>query len=725
MGVACHLQPLQEGSVMKFCVQCGQQLTPEARFCVSCGTKAASGDTTTAASAAGTAGAPVQAEAQRQPEYAGVGAAHQDGHGQGHSPAGSVPETGAAPAAAPKKSNGAFAGIPVSDYIRDGIAALALILSLFMVWIVDDASAFSYGSYEESRAGTRIDVILITLVSLLSLGISYIWRAGVFGPSVGYRKIQDLKLLANIPYFILVLVYVALHLITSKTFEPSTFGTLGPALAFGLAGAVLAAQPRCGEIAPGDVDQPRNQRWIYVSLGIAGLATVVALVQIIRYWVAMGDTGFPDITGWGLAATLTALASAAVLVFIALQLNKRSDRWRRAGVILAFGSAFLSLIALFEDQTLLNLSLNSISPGFSVVFWMAFGAAVSAPSVARLTEASAVAPTDARSGLQPWLLLAAGLSGVLTHTAAIGLITKATSDYSDGYVPQVLALFFGLLLTAGAVVTMRLMGKDPRSAYIIPTGYAGLLFVLGLVLMIVWAVQHEGYLGAIILLLTFVVPAAILSVLWLPRASREHFTSLPGGNGSGTSGFTFAGAPAAQPTAQTPVQQTPAQAAGQGQTQQAPQAQSGRPVQMKEQPVQPAKAESKSQSETKAQDEAKAQPEMKAESTETETPAAAAKPETPAAAAKPETPAAAQKPSPGAGSTAGSTAAQPATGGGSDLMKEAANPQTPLARLQELAANHPETRPAVAANPSTYPALLTWLGQLGDPAVDQALRLRS
>lgn len=674
---------------MKFCVQCGQQLAPEARFCVSCGTPAPSGDTTTAAASA--AGAPTRAEALRQPEFAAAGAVHEGGHG--HGTAGGASETQPAPAAASKKSNGAFAGIPVSDYVRDGIAALALIISLFMVWMIDGDSVFGYGSYEESRAGTRVDVILITLVSLLSLSISYIWRAGVFGPSVGYRKIQDLKLLANIPYFLLVLVYVALHLITSRTFEQSSFGTLGPAMAFGLAGAVLAAQPRRGEIAPGNVDESRNQRWIYVSFGVAALAAAVALVQIIRYWVAMGDAG-SGTTGWGILATMMALASAAVLVFIALQVHKRSDRWRSAGLVLAFGAAFLSLVALFEDQTLLNLSLNSISPGFSLMFWMAFGAAVSAPSIARLTEGSAVAPTDPRSRLQPWLLLAAGFSAVLTIGAAVGLITEVTSDYSDGYVPEVLALFFGLLLTAGAVVTLRLMAKEPRSAYIIPTGYAGLLFVLGLVLMIVWAVQHEGHLGAVIMLLAFVVPAAILSVLWLPRASREHFKSLPGGNASGTSGFTFAGAPAAQP-AQAPVQ--PA-----GQTQPVQHA----AQQAQTQPAQAEHAHQPAQADSGVQSEAKAQPDVKA--------GTAAKAETPAAAAEEHQP----------GHSDGAVA-QAADAAGSELMTEAANPQTPLARLQELAANHPQTRPAVAANPSTYPALLTWLGQLGDPAVDQALAQRS
>jgi phosphoglycolate phosphatase-like HAD superfamily hydrolase len=36
----------------------------------------------------------------------------------------------------------------------------------------------------------------------------------------------------------------------------------------------------------------------------------------------------------------------------------------------------------------------------------------------------------------------------------------------------------------------------------------------------------------------------------------------------------------------------------------------------------------------------------------------------------------------------------------------------------------PHLRPHVARNPATYPALLDWLGALGDPEVDAALRSR-
>lgn len=54
----------------------------------------------------------------------------------------------------------------------------------------------------------------------------------------------------------------------------------------------------------------------------------------------------------------------------------------------------------------------------------------------------------------------------------------------------------------------------------------------------------------------------------------------------------------------------------------------------------------------------------------------------------------------------------------------AADPGTALAELARLAHEHPELRVAIAGNPSTYDALLDWLGQLGDPQVDAVLARR-
>lgn len=61
----------------------------------------------------------------------------------------------------------------------------------------------------------------------------------------------------------------------------------------------------------------------------------------------------------------------------------------------------------------------------------------------------------------------------------------------------------------------------------------------------------------------------------------------------------------------------------------------------------------------------------------------------------------------------------------SQLLQLAQDPGTPLQTLQQLAQNYPGLRPAIALNPSTYPALLDWLRALGDPAVDAALAQRA
>ena len=52
---------------------------------------------------------------------------------------------------------------------------------------------------------------------------------------------------------------------------------------------------------------------------------------------------------------------------------------------------------------------------------------------------------------------------------------------------------------------------------------------------------------------------------------------------------------------------------------------------------------------------------------------------------------------------------------------QAADPQTPAQVLADIAALRPDLRAAVAGNPATYPALLEWLGSLGEPAVAAAI----
>ena len=89
-----------------------------------------------------------------------------------------------------------FAGIPSSDWARDGGALLLLLGSLALPWMFST----DFGMSETIGATGRIEVILITLLSLFSLSLTYLLRAGVFGPGIGLAQIWLIRLLVNVPY---------------------------------------------------------------------------------------------------------------------------------------------------------------------------------------------------------------------------------------------------------------------------------------------------------------------------------------------------------------------------------------------------------------------------------------------------------------------------------------------------------------------------------------------
>ena len=60
-----------------------------------------------------------------------------------------------------------------------------------------------------------------------------------------------------------------------------------------------------------------------------------------------------------------------------------------------------------------------------------------------------------------------------------------------------------------------------------------------------------------------------------------------------------------------------------------------------------------------------------------------------------------------------------------DLPHGELDPRMSAEQLQAIAAEYPESRAAIASHPNAYPDLLTWLGSLGDPAVDAALAARA
>ncbi|MGO2540822.1 MAG: hypothetical protein ACTH8J_06715, partial [Specibacter sp.] len=558
-----------------------------------------------------------------------------------------------------------FSAITARDYVMDAIALTLLIISLFLPW----RASFSSSMDVSTLAASRIDVLLVTILSMLSLGLTYVWRSGAFGPSWNYKKMQDVRLLANAPYVVVVVVYLVLELVSPRA--------LGSAVAFGLAGALLAATPRQSELGDPQLDTARDKRWLQALLGLAGIASLTVLIQIVRYLVDFANAT-SEAGGLGssylsplypVSSIILGLLTPALLIVVALKVAQKSQTWRLVGIGIGAAGLLLGFIAMAESSRV-AASFYGASTGFTVVFWMAFGAVAAAPSLGRLVVE--------KPALQKWqslsktaLLLALAGSAAVALVAVVNLIRVLTAGSAMSYyaretpVVWVLSLIFAAVAIAGYFVAGAAMKNGTRQGQQLATAYAGLLFVLFLVLVIVGANTSAWGLMGPAVILAFVLPIAIAVILWSPKAMREHFGTLAA-TGTANTGFSFDGVYPAQaaPQQQAAGQSAPNQQQAPGQ--QAPAATYNPAV------FQPAQAPAS----------------QGVDASSTVAPALAAQ--------------------------AAAPAAEPVTA--AQALAEASNPATSPARLYELAVSHPNTHAAIAANPSVYPGLSDWLATQGTPA---------
>ena len=484
---------------MSYCTNCGGQLAAGARFCTSCGTPVSPG---------------AQAPQPQQP-HPTQAQPHQPHQGNQHFNQGG--------AARPAVS--AFASVPPSDYIRDGLAVFLLLISMFMVWTYGNTGATGGRG---SVAATRIDVILITLVSIFSVAIPYLWRSGVFGQAWGYRRTQQARLAANAPYVVLVVVYLILELVNRSG--------LGPAPAFGLAGAILAAQPRRAELGSAQADAATDKRWGVATLGFAGFVGLLTLIQFIELMTLV-----PRIEWAGtLATVLLAVASAALLIWTAVGISRGSNVRRLIGVGIGVAGIGMGLLALIPSVSVVSLLFQGYSPGFSIYFWIAFGALAASPSVARFCKpAEGQGPVSALARTFAIVTLAIIVLGLVVVVSALVLISTAAyagQSFAANTVPWVVAIFLAVVGAVGGFVARSALKHHTRQAYILAAGYAAALFVLGLVIVIMSATSYMVWNGTLGLLAAFVLPVALMLSLFGSASQREAFRSVGhGGNG----GFTF------------------------------------------------------------------------------------------------------------------------------------------------------------------------------------------
>lgn len=663
--------------------------------------------------------------------------------GAAKAPSSDTPATGTAPAAArvaeqkPEAAAGSnpFAGIPVSDYVRDGVAALLLFVSLTMPWDVGH------------KASDKIEVILVTVVSLLSLALPYLARTGALPTTWTVHTTRLARLVANAPYVLLAAVYVVLDLVNRSA--DNGWGGIGTALSLGLAGAFLAAQPRQAELGPVEQDRAASRVWTLVLTVVAGVAVVGALIAFLLTF------------SLGVSALLLLRFLVAGAVTVALVgwpvwgILRRDEAWRL--VLVGLGIALVVLFVLNTSNLL--VSFDSFALGqFGLLLVPAAAAVASSPALARTTSS--------QSPVSTWVAVAVNTLDLVVvvalGTALTGVFTLANG--ASGSV-LILSIVFGLLAAGAALVARRSLARDAVAGRTLALGAAGVVAILGIVLLIVATNQPGAGFGTTLLLLAYGLPLIVVFALTVPAEVRTHFaenrpSSLVGadaapsayvwqppaprparpkpaqepvagpyGSGSYATGPDGYGPEAgehepdqvAAPSRPTPVR-APAQSAQPVQSAQQPQQpQSAQPVQQvryqpTQEPTQPVRQDPQPQPSRPVEQYQPTQV-LPAQGGSSSHPVQPVVPERSGYAARPGY----------AAQSVGDTAVLPPYQDPQPVgfsAAQALDPSTPLEVLAQIVQEAPHLRPQVAANPSTYPALLEWLGNLGDPAVDAALRSR-
>jgi len=652
------------------------------------------------------------------------------------------------PSSGPDLSSGPnpFAGIPVSDYVRDGVAALLLFVSLTMPWDLGHKSS------------DKVEVILVTVLSLLSLALPYLARTGVLPTTWTVHTTRLARLVANAPFVLVALVYIVLDLVNRA--GDNDWGGIGTGLALGLAGALLAAQPRQAELGPVDQDQAVSRTWSLVLAVITGLALLGALVAFVLTFTL-------DLTALAVLGLLVGTAMTVALVGWPVWgvLLRHDESWRL--VLVGLGIALVVLFVLNTSNPLVSLDTFSFGR-FGLLLVPAAAVVASSPALARTTRSS--------SRVGTWVAVAVHAFDLVVVLAAGTALTGVLALAAGGRgAVLILSIVFGLLSVAVALVARRSLARDAVAGRSLALGAAGVVAILGIVLLIVATNQSGASFGTTMLLLAYGLPLVVVFALTVPAEVRTHFAENrpsalaeaapsayvwqppaprpvrpkpapepaagPYGSGSYATGPDGYG-PAAGEQTQTPqpaeasaqpapaepapAEPAPAEPAAQSRTQsphvryqpQAEPQQPARPAQQQaqtQQPAQPARQEQQPQSRPVEQ----YQPTqvLPAQGNQAAYPVQPVVPERSGYAARPGYAA------PAVGDTAVLPPYQDPQPAGFSAA-QALDPSTPLEVLAQIVQEAPHLRPQVAANPSTYPALLEWLGNLGDPAVDAALRSR-
>lgn len=490
-----------------------------------------------------------QPQQPQQPGYGVPAQGAQQGLPQGYPqyPQQAMPQVqpgyGYAAPAQPKPNP--FAGTPVSDWVRDGAAVILLLVSLALPWsrvLTADSDTII------TIAAVRVEVLLITLLSALTVSIGYLARIGAFGASFTAPKAALTRTLLNLPYVLLVVLYIVFDAVRlgdlGETFEVGV--GLGPAAVVGLAGAILAAVPRRYEILSPAFSATAAKHGYGFTVGYFAFAAVTTLLGIVLSIIGtVQNLDGTETNGFlvtvGIVFKILIALSPLVLTLFVL---RRSEAARL--IALAYGIAMVSgtFIAVFSSQGV----PESVGESFG------YPALVLAAAAGVMSHAGLPYAMRQQQPLASWhgalkQAPVALIAGLLLFVILCVAIIIAAEGEKIGFVVGVLIC---LVLSIIAAIVLRMqLASNFLHGRVMSASIAGGILVAGLVAVILAGVHNTqlleglkaaevreyffmlgaGFFSIItfslpwLLTAFFAAPALVLYGIFAPKPVRDYFAA--------------------------------------------------------------------------------------------------------------------------------------------------------------------------------------------------------
>lgn len=451
-----------------------------------------------------------------QPGGPAYGPPHAPQPGQPHGqqqwggPTGPVPQAPQRPPRAVPLVN-PFVGVPVADFVKDGAAALALLVALGQPW---DWS---------SDANDHWWVVISLLLALVGLGVPYLMASRVV-PTFTPQASIVAKLLLAAPLLVSTLVALVMDLTTIGDddtlggLSPGFEGGLGLAVALGLGGAALMAQPRRHEEATGLLAE---QAWRTAGLAAAVAALVVSVATFVAGSIALADSGYVSgATFWTVWIASNLVLPTLFLALPLVALLRGSAGGRRTFAVLAWGVVLVTMVAEPDGSGAVTGSQVEgwATPAGGVwLLGLAGALLLSRPSVRRTQD-------DEVGGWLATVQVSLATAAALTlGTAVVLLLVMTMLEMFPGVVIALTLMYLGVAVAAGVAASM---GTN-LAMRVAVSAAAGVAIVLGVVMWVVVASSDAASIAqaqftARDVVILFALPALALYALWVPPAVRAQ-----------------------------------------------------------------------------------------------------------------------------------------------------------------------------------------------------------